>query len=136
MKIAIVLSCFLFAAALLAAGAPAAQAQVDNYQCYKVKDIKNPAKFAKRKGIDILVDQFGVTIPNVNKIAYVCNPTDLNGSGVINPTVHLICYKTSKGLKFSKPRPTYEVSTQFQLNQVQPIKAQLLCLPGTKTSVP
>lgn len=118
-------------------GAPQmAEAQLDHYQCYKVKDQKVPAKFQKRKGVDSLNDQFGLSVVNVNKIQFLCNPVDKNGEGINDPNAHLVCYKTSKGQKFAKPRPVVEVSTQFQINRVEPIKAQLLCLPASKVIIP
>jgi hypothetical protein len=132
----IALSCAALAVTMWLAAPRAAEAQLDHYQCYKVKDIKQPAKFQKRKGLDTLTDQLGVSVVDIVKIQFLCNPVDKNGEGINDPNAHLLCYKTTKGQKFVKPRPVIEVSTQFQLNRVEPIKAQLLCVPTTKTLLP
>jgi hypothetical protein len=132
----VALGCAALAVTMWLAAPQVAQAQLDHYQCYKVRDTKVPAKFLKRKGLDQLNDQFGLSVVDVVKIQFLCNPVDKNGEGINDPNAHLVCYKTAKGQKFLKPRPVVEVSTQFQLNRVEPIKAQLLCVPSTKVILP
>ncbi len=128
---------FLCAAAvLISAGANPASAQfnLDNYKCYKVKDLKNE-KFVKTSVT--LTDQFGINdgVFEAKKPFLFCNPVDKNGEGILNADDHLTCYK-AKGPKLSPSmRPSVSIMNQIGPLQLQAKKAFLLCLPSTKTVI-
>lgn len=119
----------------------AAFGQVDHYLCYKTKDTKNP-KFVKLKAKDgngiSLSDQFGTdNAVDVKKPKNLCVPVSKNGGAINDPSTHLCEYLVkSKVLKFKKPRPTVEVSSQFQVSRLEIKKAYSLLVPCTKTILP
>lgn len=118
--------------------APAtAQAQLDYYKCYQGKDLKSP-KFSKKKcskgQITTTSDQFTNECVDIQKVKFVCNPTQINNSVIFDPTAHLICYQI-KGANLA-PRPKVQVSTLFGVSQFELKKPKLLCVPGTKTILP
>lgn len=108
---------------------------LDSYKCYQGKDLKNP-KFQKLKcpaGVQTS-DQFGSECVDVQKVKFVCTPVSVDGSMLVDPSAHLICYQI-KGAKLD-PRPHVEVNTQFQTTQFELKKPKLICVPGTKTILP
>jgi hypothetical protein len=68
------------------------------------------------------------------KLKFVCVPVDKNGEGIFDAAAHLACYQVV-GSSLS-PRPTVEVSTQFQTSRFELKRPKLLCLPATKTLLP
>lgn len=109
---------------------------LDNYKCYKVKDLKTPQKF-QATTVD-LADQFAVNDGNftAKKPFLFCNPVDANGSGILNVSDHLTCYKV-KGPKLNKEdRPHVEIVNQLGTTRLEAKKAFLLCVPSTETAVP
>jgi len=107
---------------------------LDHYKCYQGKDLKNP-KFVKMIGVET-DDQLATNeLVDVKKLKFVCTPVDKNGEGINTPSAHLACYQL-KAPKFADPRPSVEVSTQFQVSRFQLKKGKLLCLPATKTIIP
>ena len=70
----------------------------------------------------------------VKKVKFICDAVDVNGGGIENPNAHLTCYLL-KAPKLS-PRPSLQVSTQFQVSQFQAKKGKLLCLPSTLDVLP
>jgi hypothetical protein len=109
---------------------PSAQAQLDNYKCYQGKDLKNP-KFVKTTATTD--DQLTNEIVAVQKVKFVCNPVDMDGAGINDPSAHLICYQI-KGLNLS-PRPKVQITTSFGTSQFEIKKPKLLCVPGTKVII-
>jgi len=107
--------------------APAAG--LDNFRCYKATDRTEP-KFA---GTTVtLSDQYGVNDGSfsVNKPAYFCNSTEVNGSGVSAPNDHLTCYKI-KGPKLPKEdRPVLQTSDALGTLKLEITKPKLLCVPS------
>jgi len=125
------------AVALVISGSAPAQAMfnLDHYKCYKVKDLKNP-KFVKTTAT--LTDQFGINdgLFEAKKPFVFCNPVDKNGEGILNTDDHLTCYKV-KGPKLNPlDRPNVQVVNQLGTLQLQAKKAQLVCLPSSKTVLP
>jgi hypothetical protein len=104
---------------------------IDHYKCYQGKDVKNPL-FVKTTAETS--DQFPSETVNVTKVKFVCNPVDVNGAPMINPSAHLICYQIKSGNL--EPRPAVQVSTQFQISRFEVKKGKLLCVPGSKTIMP
>ncbi len=108
---------------------------LDSYKCYKARDLRNP-RFA---GTNVqLADQFGVNDGafDVGKPVMFCNPVDLNGSGIMNGTDHLTCYKVKGPVLAPDDRPTVDVQNDIALSQLRIKKPTLLCVPSTKTVLP
>jgi hypothetical protein len=106
---------------------------VEDYKCWKVKDLKNP-KFEKIYGIR-LDDQFRLD-SNVDVVRpfMICNPADQDGTGGIDSSAHQCCYRI-KGRKASPPRPQVEITDRFGTLQLEAQKPQLLCRPCSKTEL-
>lgn len=112
--------------------APPAQAQLDNYHCYKVKDRKTP-KFAKTTIAVNDVFTAGAEPVEAKKPFLFCLPADANGSGINDAGAHMCCYK-SKGPKFDKgARPFVKIDgpTTQQNIDVDVLKSFLFCEPCT-----
>lgn len=106
---------------------------LDNFKCYKAKDLKTP-KFEKTT-FSSLDDQFAnETGVLVKKPFLLCNPTSVDGEGIRNASDHLLCYK----MKPSKlePRPRVQVVNQLGTHQLEVKKSFIVCLPSTKTVLP
>lgn len=123
-------------AALLIAGlglafAAGSASALDNYQCYKSKDLKNPKFAATTRTVS---DQFLSGPVDVKKPGLVCAPASIDGSGIADAATHLNCYKV-KG-----PKGTgFQASMTDQFGTVQVAikkKAAFLCVPATKTLLP
>ena len=104
---------------------------LDHFQCWQVKDLKNP-KFEKR-GVT-LNDQFTAGTVEVKKLFLVCAPADKDGSGVNDVNTHQCCYKI-KGAKLDPP-PRVTVTDQFGDHEAEVKKAKFLCQPCSKTVLP
>lgn len=115
--------------------ASSASAQLDNFKCYKAKDLKNP-KFVKT--VVTLEDQFAVNDGSfeAKKPALFCNPVDMNGSGISNLIDHLTCYKIKGPKLLPAQRPDVQVVNQLGTLQLNAKKAFLLCVPSSKTVIP
>ena len=128
-------ACFALALAAWVMVPAAAQAQLDHYKCYQGKDLKLP-KFAPLKckdntGVDTTdeIVSAGECV-DVKKIAYVCIPVSKDDGPINDPSAYLICYLI-KGQTFpAGSRPKVQVSTQFQISQLELKKPKLLCVPG------
>ncbi len=115
----------------LAFAASTASAALDNYQCYKTKDLKNP-KFAGTTAT--VSDQFLSGSTDVKKPGMVCAPASVNGSGIVDAATHLNCYKI-KGP--SGTGANAQLADQFGTMQVAVKgKSAFLCVPATKTIIP
>jgi len=97
---------------------------MDDFSCYKAKDLKNP-KFQKMSGVS-LVDQFATRDASLKKPAFVCVPVNRDGSGTVQTTA-ICCYKS----KEPKPGSKTDVTTEDTLGtlDVRVVKAKMLCLP-------
>jgi hypothetical protein len=112
---------------------------IDNFKCYKAKDLKQP----KFQAVTVsLNDQFGIIHDDASfelkKPFLMCNPTDLNGGGVSNPSDHLTCYKI-KGADGRIPqaqRPRVEAHDQLGTVQLELKKAFVVCVPSAKAILP
>ena len=109
----------------------------DHYQCYKGKDLKNPPfvqlKVKDSNGVQ-LDDQLGSFEADIKKLQRVCVPVDKNGEGIFDPALHY-CEYLIKGIKLD-PRPSVEVSSQFQVSQFEVKKASTILVPCDKIVLP
>ncbi len=109
---------------------PAAGQNLDNFKCYKAKDLKMP-KFVP--SVVSLSDQFTAAPQvTVKKPFLFCNPVD-TGGGITNQVDHLTCYKI-KGPKFDGPN--VQVVNPLGTTKLDAKKPFLLCVPSTKTVIP
>jgi hypothetical protein len=133
-RTALLVLCGMALAFAAIAPSPAA-AQLDNFKCYKAKDLKNP-KFLKTTRD--LSDQFAVNdgVVEAKKPYMFCNPVSVSGGGINNTLDHLTCYKIKGPKLLPADRPSVEVVNQLGTTQLQAKKAYLLCLPSTKTIIP
>jgi hypothetical protein len=120
------------AAAVLFACVPftVARAQLDNYHCFKVKDLRTP-KFLKTTVA--LSDVLSTVDAELKKPFLFCLPTSANGSGVNDPSASVCCYK-AKGESFPKAiRPSFTVLSSATVDQsgldLSILKTFLFCEP-------
>jgi hypothetical protein len=135
MKTALAAACVAVLCTLLGAGSASAAFDLDNFKCYKAKDLKMP-KFAKTTVQ--LEDQFAVNDGafEAKKPFLFCNPVSTNSQPINNLEDHLTCYKV-KGPKLdSTQRPNVQVDNQLGSIKLQAKKPFLLCVPTTKTVIP
>ena len=115
----------------LAVAASSASA-LDNYTCYKAKDLKNPAKFVATTRN--AVDQFQGANYDVKKPGLVCAPANVGGNPPVDPVSHLNCYKV-KGPKGAGANASMTDSIGTVQVAVKG-KVSYLCLSATKTIIP
>lgn len=121
----------LLVAGLGLACAAGSAAALDNYQCYKSKDLKNPKFAATTRTVS---DQFLSGTVELKKPGLVCAPTSIDGSLIADPSTHLNCYKV-KGPKGTGANA--QIADQFGTVQVAVKgKAAFVCVPATKTLLP
>jgi hypothetical protein len=109
-----------------------ASAQLDNFQCYKAKDLKNPKFVATTHTV---TDQFLTGSVEFKKPGLVCAPASIDGSALIDEDTHLNCYKVKGPKGLVKPQAT--MADQFGTVDVElKTKAAYACLPATKTLIP
>jgi hypothetical protein len=105
---------------------------LDNFKCYKARDLKQP-KF--NGAIVDLDDQFvNDTGVEVKKPFLICNPTNVNGGGINNPSDHLSCHKV-KADKLSPPAKV-TATDMFGSIDLELKKPFVLCLPSSKSVLP
>ena len=103
----------------------------DSFKCYKAKDLKNPQFVPSNVN---LVDQFESKNTTLSKPATLCNPVDLNGTGISNADNHLVCYqaKDVKGqAKFVKQQVT--IDNVIGHLGLEATGVSSLCVPSSKT---
>lgn len=121
-------------ALFLLPGSDSAEAQVvavqgEHYKCYPIVDLETPFNPV---GVT-LRDQFASTNAFVLRPVELCNPVDKNGEGIIDPSVHLVCYEISEPLQ-----PKHRVRTNNQFGELRfTVKdARTLCVPSKKELLP
>jgi hypothetical protein len=104
---------------------------VDHFLCHHVRRASNSPKFAERTVT--LVDQFGSASYEVEKPQTLCNPTDKNGEGILDPDTHLVGYKIT-------PQHFVRQTNLLVTNQFHPegirldaVKPQRLLVPSAKS---
>lgn len=122
----------LIIAGLGLAVASTASAQLDNYQCYKAKDLKNPKFVATTHTVS---DQFLNGSVEFKKPGMVCAPASINGSALVDPAAHLNCYKVKGPKGTASPQAT--MTDQFgSIDVALKTKAAFACVPATKVLIP
>jgi hypothetical protein len=101
---------------------------IDHFQCYEVK----PSKFSTAPVT--VQDQFGTLTGDIRFPHRLCNPTDKNNEGIIDPTDHLVGYSTRYS-RFIKQRNQMLVD-QFGTLFLDVTRPDLLMLPSSKDGVP
>jgi len=98
---------------------------LDHYLCYSV----DPGTF---KQINVKVgDQFGTSTDTVVHATSLCVPTSKNGSHLVQPRVHLLCYL----VKSPSHAHAVVVRNQFGILNGSAGQRDRLCVPSTKTIV-
>lgn len=106
---------------------------IDHYECYRVRSAK--ATFPTVE----IEDQFGPLTLEVKRPRSVCIATDLMGNGILEPEVHLACYKvkTAKRTPRFPGRDLVFVSNAFGnaqgLDFLTVTRPTEICLPSTIT---
>jgi len=96
---------------------------------------------SRRRGfvpIDVaLVDQFEAKDTTVLRPKYLANPAGIDGSGIDDPTGHLMCYKI-KDVAGQTPLALTDVrlESQFGTDLVTAQRTDVLCVPAAKDLVP
>jgi hypothetical protein len=99
----------------------------DHFQCYELK----PAAFT---GSTVTVqDQFGAMTEQVRYPHRLCNPTNKNQEGIVDPTDHLAGYRT-KAPRFTK-RTNQTVVDQFGTLLLDVTRVDILMVPTSKDGV-
>lgn len=108
---------------------------VDHFRCLKAvygKALKTRTKFPK--GILATVeDQFGSRSVELKRPSKLCNPTDKNGSGILDPDNHLLCYKVKVDPKTTKIEGV-QVANQFGDGLLELKKESELCVPSSMSA--
>jgi hypothetical protein len=99
---------------------------VDHFACY-------PATFGASKARKVgLADQFGKTVALVRQPLRICSPTSKNGSGLINPRAHLVCYPIAFSTQFQARKVI--VKNQFGSQPMTVLRPETLCVPSSKAT--
>ncbi len=106
----------------------AQQFVLDHFQCYEIK----PGAFVSTSVS--VQDQFGSLIEQVRFPHRLCNPTDKNGGGIIDPTDHLVAYEAKSLGGFTK-RSNQTVVDQFGTHLLDVTRPAMLMVPTSKDGV-
>lgn len=109
-----------------------ASAQVDNYTCYKTKDLRTP-RFAGSTA-DSVIDEFGSQADAEKKLFLYCTPVSANGDAILNPT-KLKCYKV-KGSGSAPDSNDAGSDPVGSAGQAVKRKTFVLCVPATPLWAP
>ena len=101
---------------------------LDHFQCYEIK----PGAFVNQSVT--VQDQFGTVTEMVRFPHRLCNPTNKNGEGIIDPTNHLVGYELAAP-KFTK-RTNQTIVNQFGTTLIDVVRPDLLMVPTAKDGVP
>jgi hypothetical protein len=127
----------VFVVATLALGAWASSALAipvgNHYLCHKTRDLKVPAKFVKLTG-QTANDPDGNFTCAVKKPAFLCQPADKNGSGIVDANLNYCCYQVK--CDPTKIPTNYDITDQFGGLRLQTGKAFLICNPCDKAPAP
>jgi len=100
---------------------------LDHFQCYEVK----PAFFSSPPVT--VTDRFGTLTETLKFPHSLCNPTNKNNEGIVDPTDHLVGYQT-KSPKFIKQTNKTFVD-QFGTLTLDLVRPQFLLVPSGKDGV-
>lgn len=98
---------------------------LDNYECYSVK----PQGQEPTHPITV-IDQFGEAGGSALQPLTLCAPVQINGSPLINATIHLVCYGVKLG---PNVKPTHvSIHNRFGVSTATVVQRQSLCVPSIK----
>jgi cysteine-rich repeat protein len=105
----------------------------EHFKLYKINTTAGAVPFAPQQVT--LEDAFGSRTLSVLKPAFLGNPVDKQGEGIIDDTMHLECYKTKDGSGSQVIPSPVVVRNQFSLHFLTVTKASSLCMPTAKNGV-
>ena len=77
-------------------------------------------------------DEFGTQGETILKFEQLCVPVNLNGSGIPNPALKLMCYRSKyTGARFKGPGGPAFVNNEFGAATLQASHGEELCLPSS-----
>jgi hypothetical protein len=101
---------------------------LDHFECYELK----PGAFVNLSAT--VQDQFGTMTEMIRFPHSLCNPTNKNGEGILDPADHLVGYVV-KAPKFTK-RTNQTITNQFGTTMIDVVRPDLLMVPTSKDGVP
>jgi cysteine-rich repeat protein len=102
----------------------------DPFKCYKLRE-QGSSRF--QPGPLSLVDQFGASSDFVKAPERLCNPVDVDGAGIADPTTHLMCYDLAPEPGFI--RRNVVSRDQFGDHALVVVRPDSLCVPAEKDGV-
>ena len=102
---------------------PAVPRSLDHFVCYKI----DPGRAFKRRNARVR-DQFGSFTDAVLAPKTLCVPTRKNGSKLVQPRVHLVCYSVKSGARGRRAL----LRDQFGVLRSSPTVRNFLCVPSLK----
>ncbi|MCC6766017.1 MAG: DUF11 domain-containing protein [Deltaproteobacteria bacterium] len=110
-----------------AAPPPLVAPTIDHFKCHRVRGART-----RVKGLT-LTDQIDERGGSVIRPLRLCSPADKNGGGIIDPSVHLMCYQ----VRTRPRRPTFSgpfgIDNQFDGFAINLTGVRELCVPSTVT---
>lgn len=108
-----------------------AEGPPDGWQCYPVKDLKDPP-FAPRSLSQS--DAFGTQTATLRKPVMLCNSANVGSDDPPTPTRHLVCYQIKDVDDASVS--TVSIEDRFGALSLKVKKPKLLCVPATVSPLP
>jgi hypothetical protein len=104
---------------------------LDHFKCYAVTPLNGAPKFEKRSVV--LEDQFGLEDHKVLVPQLLCNPVSKDGSELVNPAAHLVCYEIDNNQQGPKnEKPEVQTTDQFGELMLRVVTPRMLCVPAAK----
>jgi cysteine-rich repeat protein len=108
---------------------------IDHYKCYKARTAPGAAGFVQQQLA--LDDAFESKLTDVIKTDSFCDPVDVNGQGINDPSAQLQCYK----IRDAAGQQTFAsrdltADDEFGVRPLTAKKAKLLCVPSTRDGQP
>jgi hypothetical protein len=99
----------------------------DHFECYKAKG----GRLASAVQLT-MQDEFGTQRETILKFEQLCVPVNVNGSGIPNPALKLMCYRSKyTGARFGGPGGPAFVNNEFGAATLQASHGEELCLPSS-----
>jgi hypothetical protein len=106
---------------------------LDHFKCYVVTPVDGMSQFEKRSVV--LEDQFQIAEHKVLVPQLLCNPVSKDGSELVNPAAHLVCYEIDNNERGPKEKPEVQTTDQFGELELRVVTPRMLCVPATKEVV-
>ncbi len=108
---------------------------IDHYKCYKARTAPGGTGFVQQQLA--LDDAFESKLTNVIKTDSFCDPVDVNGQGINDPSAQLQCYKIRDAAgQQSFASRDLTADDEFGVRPLTAKKAKLLCVPSTRDGQP